>query len=80
MEKGEYRVSLDTLFKILAEFRLGVGEFFEEVSRESITPRDLRLLSDFKDLDASSQREIESYILQRKSPHRGVQREPQVGG
>ena len=44
MEKGEYRVSLDTLFKILAEFRIGVGEFFEEVARESFTPRDLRLL------------------------------------
>lgn len=80
MEKGEYRVSLDTLFKILAEFRLGVGEFFEELSRESLTPRDLRLVSDFKDLDTSSQREIESYILERKSPRRGVQRERELGG
>ncbi|MGE0641772.1 MAG: helix-turn-helix transcriptional regulator [Thermoanaerobaculia bacterium] len=75
MEKGEYRVSLDTLFKILAEFRIGVGEFFEEVSRETLTPRDLRLLSDFKTLDPSSQDEIETYILERKSPHRGVSRD-----
>ena len=44
MEKGEYRVSLDTLFKVLAEFRIGVGEFFEDVSRETVSPRDLRLL------------------------------------
>ncbi len=76
MEKGEYRVSLDTLFKILAEFRIGIGEFFEEVSQESLTPRDLRLLSNFHALDASSQEEIESAILERRSPHRAGAREP----
>lgn len=78
MEKGEYRVSLDTLFKILAEFRIGVGEFFEEVSRESLTPRDLRLLSDFHDLDVSIQREIETYIHERKPARRVAQREPAI--
>jgi transcriptional regulator with XRE-family HTH domain len=65
MEKGEYRVSLDTLFKILAEFRLGIGEFFEEVSRESLTPRDLQLVRGFHSLDTHSQQEIESLIEQR---------------
>lgn len=68
MEKGEYRVSLDTLFKILAEFRLGVGEFFDDVSRESITPRDLRLVREFHTLDQGAQQEIERLIHQR-SPH-----------
>src|SRR5947208_224122 len=43
MEKGEYRVSLDTLFRILAEFKLSIGEFFEGVAQESITPRDVQL-------------------------------------
>lgn len=84
MEKGEYRVSLDTLFKILAEFRLGVGEFFDEVSKESVTPRDLRLLSDFHDLDASTQREVETYIHQlkpsRRASHQLAQREPLIRG
>jgi transcriptional regulator with XRE-family HTH domain len=74
MEKGEYRVSLDTLFKILAEFRIGVGEFFDEVARESVTPRDMRLLSDFHELDATSQNEVESFIhdhkVARRRPHR----------
>ena len=26
MEQGEYRVSLDTLFRILAEFKVGIGD------------------------------------------------------
>jgi transcriptional regulator with XRE-family HTH domain len=80
MEKGEYRVSLDTLFKVLAEFRIGVGEFFEEVARESLTPRDLRLVSDFHDLDAHTQREVESYIHDHKPARRMSAREPAAGG
>jgi len=62
MEKGEYRVSLDNLFKILAEFRMSVGEFFEEIAEESINPRDLQVLRDFKHLDEESQREVEDFI------------------
>jgi len=63
MEKGEYRVSLDTLFKILAEFRLGIGEFFDEIGRETITPRDMRLVRGFHALDSRAQQEVESWIL-----------------
>lgn len=74
MEKGEYRVSLDTLFKILAEFRLGIGEFFEEVALESITPRDLRLVRVFHELDSSAQQEVESLILDRVPTPRAVDR------
>src|ERR1700743_312012 len=33
MEQGEYRDSLDTLFRILAEFKMGMGEFFEEIAK-----------------------------------------------
>jgi transcriptional regulator with XRE-family HTH domain len=80
MEKGEYRVSLDTLFKILAEFRIGVGEFFEEVARESLTPRDLRMLSDFHDLDPNSQHEVETYIQDQKSARRRAAREGLASG
>src|SRR6188768_3199641 len=80
MEKGEYRVSLDTLFKILAEFRIGVGEFFDEVARESVTPRDLRLLSDFHDLDPNTQSEVESYIHDQKQSRRRAQRETLATG
>ena len=62
MEKGEYRVSLDNLFKILAEFRMSIGEFFDEIANESISPRDLQVLRHFKDLDADARREVEDFI------------------
>jgi transcriptional regulator with XRE-family HTH domain len=62
MEKGEYRVSLDTLFRILAEFHMGMGEFFEEVNREAVTPKDAEILRDLKALDSDARREVESFI------------------
>jgi transcriptional regulator with XRE-family HTH domain len=62
MEKGEYRVSLDTLFRILAEFQLSIGEFFEGVAKESITPRDVRLVQGFNALSEDAQREVEDFI------------------
>lgn len=62
MEQGEYRVSLDTLFRILAEFKVGIGEFFEDVAKESITPRNVQLVQKFNELPASAQREIEDFI------------------
>jgi transcriptional regulator with XRE-family HTH domain len=62
MEQGEYRVSLDTLFRILAEFQMGMGEFFEEIAQESITPRDVRLVESFNSLPHDAQREVEDFI------------------
>lgn len=62
MEQGEYRVSLDTLFRILAEFKVGIGEFFEDVAKESITPRNVHLVQKFNNLPEEAQREVESFI------------------
>lgn len=62
MEQGEYRVSLDTLFRILAEFKVGIGEFFEDVAKESITPRDVQLVQKFNNLPHDVQREVEDFI------------------
>ena len=62
MEQGEYRVSLDTLFRILAEFKMSMGEFFEGVAKESITPRDVRLVQGFNGLPEDAQREVEDFI------------------
>jgi transcriptional regulator with XRE-family HTH domain len=67
MEKGEYRVSLDTLFRILAEFELSMGEFFDEVNREAVTPGDARILRRIKSLDEDSQREVEEFIAFKKA-------------
>ena len=62
MEKGEYRVSLDNLFKILGEFGVSIGEFFDEIALESISPHDLQVLRNFKELDDEARREVEAFI------------------
>ncbi|MES1210699.1 MAG: hypothetical protein ABUL63_00065, partial [Acidobacteriota bacterium] len=56
-----------TLFRILAEFKVGIGEFFEDVAREdvareSITPRDVQLVQQFSSLPEDAQKEVESFI------------------
>ncbi len=66
MEMGEYRVSLDTLFRILAEFEVSMGEFFDEVNREAVSPRDANILRRIKSLDQESQREVEEFIAFKK--------------
>lgn len=73
MEKGQYRVSLDTLFRILAEFKMSIGEFFEDLNQESITPRDLQTMRRLQDLDDASRREVEDFIAFKRTQ----QREPE---
>ena len=74
MEQGEYRVSLDTLFRILAEFKMSIGEFFEGVAQESITPRDVRLVESFNSLNEEAQREVEDFIAFKRSQSGQVKR------
>ncbi|HWM89342.1 MAG TPA: helix-turn-helix transcriptional regulator [Thermoanaerobaculia bacterium] len=62
MEKGEYRVSLDTLFRILAEFQMSIGEFFGEMAEESVQPREIQLVQKFNALSEDAQREVEDFI------------------
>lgn len=81
MEKGEYRVSLDTLFRILAEFKMSIGEFFDGVAKESITPRDVRLVEDFNALTDDAQREVEDFIaFKRVQTHRAGEEGDGPGG
>ncbi len=62
MEKGEYRVSLDTLFKILAEFNVSISEFFDEVAKQTLTPRDVQMVKEIKTLPGDARHEIEAFI------------------
>ena len=71
MEQGEYRVSLDTLFRILAEFKMSIGEFFEDVAKESIKPRDIRLVHSFNALPDEAQREVEDFIAFKRAQSQG---------
>ncbi len=70
MEQGEYRVSLDTLFRILAEFQMSIGEFFDELAQESITPRDVQLVHQFNALPHEAQREVEDFIAFKQAQDR----------
>lgn len=75
MEKGEYRVSLDTLFKILAEFNVSIGEFFDDVARESLTPRDVRLVRDLKTLPTEARTEVEEFVAFKRAQSTDDERE-----
>jgi transcriptional regulator with XRE-family HTH domain len=57
MEKGEYKVGLDTLLKILQTFNLGIGDFFGE--RPQATES---IMWKYESLDEESRREVESFI------------------
>lgn len=76
MEKGEYRVSLDTLFRILTEFQMGIGEFFDDLHRESITPRDLQVMRSLKSLDEGSRQEVEDFIAFKRQQTTRREEEP----
>lgn len=71
MEKGEYRVSLDTLFRILAEFKLSIGEFFNDPNPEAVTPRDLQIMHSLKALDEKTRREVEDFIAFKRAQSQG---------
>jgi transcriptional regulator with XRE-family HTH domain len=65
MEQGEYKVGLDTLFKILQVFDLKMGEFFGET--ESPSGEETRdLLSDFEGLSSDAQREVRDFVRFKK--------------
>ena len=75
MEKGEYRVSLDTLFKILAESNVSIGEFFDDVHRESLTPAEMQMVSEFKELAPEDRREVRAFInFKRQQNKRAAQK------
>jgi transcriptional regulator with XRE-family HTH domain len=62
MEQGEYKVGLDTLFKILQVFDLKMGEFFEET--ETPAERDARdIAGEIKALSDEARQEIRDFVL-----------------
>lgn len=66
MEKGEYKVGLDTLFKILAVFDLDMASFFDENAAVPVSS-DRDLWKDFLSLDEQARREVRDFILFKKS-------------
>ena len=65
MEQGEYKVGLDTLFKILQVFDLKMGEFFGETDVPE-PPGARELVTDFQALSADAQREVRDFVRFKK--------------
>lgn len=65
MEQGEYKVGLDTLFKILQVFDLKMGEFFGETEKaEDAEAREL--VGEFLELSSQAQREVRDFVRFKK--------------
>ena len=67
MEQGEYRVSLDNLFKILAVFDVDITEFFNGAQRQESTSRplsqqDMQVLQMMRQLGPEGRQEVFEYI------------------
>src|SRR5678815_4857526 len=57
MENGEYKVSLETLFRILSVFEMNIAEFFHEDLPGALRERDAEVLRQFHRLSPRSQEE-----------------------
>lgn len=75
MENGEYKVGLDTLFRILQVFELSMSRFFEETAPEAeaeeaaapdAASETQLLVADFEELDEDSRREVRDFIAFKK--------------
>jgi len=67
MEKGEYKVGLDTLFKILAVFELDMASFFDESQNAPSHEADRQLWKEFLSLDDDARHEVRDFILFKKA-------------
>ena len=74
MEKGEYKVGLDTLLKILMTFNMGIGEFFEE------RPDSDGVISSYRSLSPDARKEVESFIEFKKLQEQGFTDEDESDG
>ena len=67
MEKGEYRVSLDNLFKILGVFDLDLADFFEEKKVGSdigqpLSREDMKILHLLRELSPEGRVEVQEFL------------------
>ena len=68
MEKGEYRVSLDNLFKILGVFDLDLADFFgekQETSAQERSPlsrQDMKILHLLRELSPEGRAEVQEFL------------------
>ncbi len=62
MEIGEYKVSLETLFKVLKIFEMNIAEFFHLATRNEITQAEQEILSLYRSLPPSGKQRVRDFI------------------
>jgi hypothetical protein len=68
MEKGEYRVSLDNLFKILGVFDLDLADFFgdqqsaAEEKKLPLSKQDMKVLHLLRELSPEGRAEVQEFL------------------
>jgi len=62
MEKGEYRVPLDVLFRILQVFQLSFADFFGDPQRQGLTELEASLLHSLRMLSAEARAEVVAFV------------------
>jgi transcriptional regulator with XRE-family HTH domain len=67
MEKGEYRVSLDVLFRLLQVFEMSSGEFFGDLAQQGLTAREAALLESFRSLPHDDQHDVLEFVEFKRS-------------
>lgn len=62
MENGEYKVSLETLFKILSVFEMSIADFFQDEMAGSSKERDIEFLKQYQRLTPRAQEEVHQFV------------------
>ena len=81
MEKGEYRVSLDNLFRILAVFGMSVAEFFEDAqsapqpATQPLSFEDMQILQQMRQLSTTNRTEVREFLEFKLRKQRADERE-----
>lgn len=76
MEQGEYKVGLDTLFKILQVFELKMSEFFGE-TEEPTAEEERELVGAFQTLPEDARREVLEFVRFKKAQQTPPQPSPE---
>ena len=75
MENGEYKVSLETLFKILSIFEMNIADFFNEDAGGAAREREYEFLRLYQKLSPRVQEEVQSFIQFKLQSEDGVREE-----
>jgi transcriptional regulator with XRE-family HTH domain len=62
MENGEYKVSLETLFKILSIFEMNIADFFNEGASGAARDREFEFFRQYQRLTPKAQDEVQDFI------------------